>query len=181
MNALHAHKVTMIQVKGLALVALYYMATPGVVTANDSVSFDLVGEVTPRCEVTYVESGREVLDMTETEIQSIVFGVDCNLPMDIELRSDHGGMAYQSEGSSGSRGTTVLYDASLTIDNVGLRLEANSRELQDGIEANTGNKIPFETEGLIDISMTKDNRLPAGQYADRLHITVSPSLNDPGA
>lgn len=147
------------------------------------VTLDLVGWVEPKCEISRFGNGSNRLEFTVSGAGTIPFEVDCNVPMQIKLSSEHGGLVNQRflqlAGAGDRWAARWPYRASVTIDEIGFRESAASGDLLGGVVWSTGRDIPFQTEGDLTIEL-QDSAAPlvAGTYEDVIRITVSP---DPSA
>ena len=118
---------------------------------------DLQGEITARCEFLGFENAGQAVDLTGGSIQTFDFGIDCNLPMRIDLLSENGALvneAFDALESAGNGWTARMpYDATVTIDSIGLRETTTSEAMAAGVTYQSGSAIPFETDGTLSIDI----------------------------
>ena len=169
----------------LARLALAAVLVPAVALADDMVTLDLVGWVEPKCEISRFGNGGNRLEFTVSVSGSgsIPFEIDCNVPMQIKLSSEHGALVntrYLQLAGNGDRWSARWpYRATVSIDEIGFRESAASGDLLGGVVWSTGREVPFQTEADLTVEL-EDSATPlvAGSYEDVIRITVSP---DPSA
>ena len=167
----------------LARLALAAVLVPAVALADDVVTLDLVGWVEPKCEISRFGNGGNRLEFTVSGSGSIPFEIDCNVPMQIKLSSEHGALVntrYLQLAGNGDRWSARWpYRATVSIDEIGFRESAASGDLLGGVVWSTGREVPFQTEADLTVEL-EDSATPlvAGSYEDVIRITVSP---DPSA
>ncbi|MGI9449919.1 MAG: hypothetical protein ACR2QH_04675 [Geminicoccaceae bacterium] len=138
---------------------------------------NLEGEITARCEFLGFDDAGQSVDLTGGAAQTFDFGIDCNLPMRLDLLSENGALvneAFDDLEPSGNGWTARMpYDATITIESIGLRETTTSEDMAAGVSYRSGSAIPFETDGTLSIEIRDGGQLhPAGQYSDVISITV---------
>ncbi|WP_228768490.1 hypothetical protein [Shewanella sp. TC10] len=145
------------------------------VYANDSLTLSMSGVIEERCVVGIVDS--IPFDFSVELSHTANLSIECNLPMLIALRSDYGGL----ELIDGSVETSLVaeYQVELNIDSLNFSLKQKSKELIDEQRFITGADIPFNTSGMIKVSLFEPLKF-AGEYQDTLHIDVYPNFVNSG-
>ncbi len=165
------------------IVGLYCLGTvlgPSAAAAQQApLELDLEGEITARCEVLGFGSNGGPVDLASGGTQTFDFDISCNLPMQLELSSANGALVNEeleklANGSS-DWSARMPYDATITVDSIGLRETTTSDAMTNGVIYRSGSAIPFDTGGQLVVEPRDDGaRYPAGQYRDVISITVFP-------
>ena len=140
---------------------------------------DLQGEITARCEVLGFGTASGPVDLSDGGTQTFDFDISCNLPMQLELSSANGALVNEEleKLAIGNSDWSVRmpYDATITVDSVGLREATTSDAMASGVIYRSGSAIPFDTSGQLVVEPRDDGaRYPAGRYRDVISITVFP-------
>ncbi|MGI9506470.1 MAG: hypothetical protein ACR2RE_25790 [Geminicoccaceae bacterium] len=165
------------------LIGAFLLVTPilqsQVAAQQAPLDLDLEGEITARCEVLGFGSGSNAIDLASTSTQSFDFDISCNLPMQLELSSANGALVNEQLDQLASAGSDwsvrMPYDATITVDSIGLREATTSDAMANGVIYRSGGNIPFDTSGQLVVEPRVDGALyPAGTYRDVISITVFP-------
>lgn len=146
------------------------------------IDLTLVGSIGSRCLI----SGGSDINFGELkggEGTRAPFGLDCNVPFDIDIRSSRGGLAHiakpQGEGPFAG---TLEYDLRLTVDTLQplpavAEVNFSSRELLSKRRLSSGNGIAAGG-GTLEFRMRHPEGvgLLAGQYTETVTLTVSPQM-----
>ena len=111
------------------------------------------------------------------------FGLDCNVPFDIDIRSSRGGLAHVAKPQGEGPFSGILeYDLRLTVPTLQPRpamVEASysSRQLLTKRTLSSGNGIAAGG-GSLEFRMRQPEGagLLAGQYTETVNLTVTPQL-----
>ncbi|WP_326524692.1 hypothetical protein [Sphingomonas sp.] len=151
-------------------------------SATSSISLVLTGSVTPDCSIA---GGATLALGTLGDGQQAVaeFDIGCNLPFDLVFRSSSGGIAHstrpEGEGPYGGKlgyrlGVTL---PTLTPDPQSLRADFSSRDMIGGSVLSSGNAIAMgRGEIRLQTELPAGTELLAGQYADKITITINPRI-----
>jgi hypothetical protein len=149
---------------------------------REGVARELEVRVTGRIKASCQLSGGGELNMGELhggERATALFGLDCNVPFDLALRSQRGGLAHVSQPQGeGPFAGTLPYDVLLTVptlrpDPVVVQASFKSTQMAgqlssgEGISAG-GGKLEFKMRD------APGSGLLAGQYTETLTLTVTP-------
>lgn len=149
---------------------------------RDEAARQLQVQVTGRIKASCQLNGGGELNMGELrggERATALFGLDCNVPFDLALRSQRGGLAHVSQPQGeGPFAGTLPYDVLLTVPTLRPELavvQANFKSTQmsgqlssgDGIAAGSG-KLEFRMRDAPGAGLL------AGQYTETLTLIVTP-------
>jgi hypothetical protein len=152
--------------------------------ATTKVAVKLQGEITPECGLTSgagsaVRLAVNVPDIAKPGRRDFGFTVNCNAPFDYRLEAKYGALTHE-DGARTSEGfaNSVPYDVAIYIPTQGATI--NDRCSGESIRAgqvhcpfsNSGNGIALASKGRLTLAWAPDRALLAGQYTDRLTITV---------
>ena len=167
--------------KRLAALSLFFamIIQPMVLAQQAPLELDLDGEITARCEILGFGSDGRAIDLASGGAQTFDFDISCNLPMQLELSSANGALVNEeleklANGSS-EWSARMPYDATITVDSIGLREATSSDAMANGVIYRSGSAIPFDTSGQLVVEPRDDGAsYPAGRYRDVISITVFP-------
>ena len=145
--------------------------------AQQPLELDLEGEITARCEVLGIGALDGSLDLADGGVLSLDFDISCNLPMQLELTSKNGALINDAldrlSGGNAAWSARMLYEATLTVDAIGLSETASSEAMAAGVTYRSGNEIPFDTSGKLMIRpLLNGQSHPAGRYQDVISIAI---------
>ena len=89
-----------------------YTAADAPLGSATELRIDLRGEVAPRCELTSRPAFNTNFDVNRRGDLQSAFGIDCNAPFNLRVRSDHGGLSSDDPAI----GTVALVPYELSID-----------------------------------------------------------------
>ena len=165
-----------------AMAASAVSAEPMRDRGRDDAARQLQIQVTGRIKASCQMNGGGELNMGELrggERATAMFGLDCNVPFDLALRSQRGGLAHVSQPQGeGPFVGTLPYDVLLTVPTLRPELavvQASFKSTQmsgqlssgDGIAAG-GGKLEFRMREVPGAGLL------AGQYTETLTLTVTP-------
>ncbi len=160
-------------------VFLTVFSQPLVVAQQAPLELDLEGEISARCEVLGFGATTGSVDLAAGGTQTFDFDISCNLPMQLELSSANGALVndeLQKLASGNSAWSASMpYNATITVDSIGLREATNSDAMANGVIYRSGSAIPFDTSGQLVVEPRPGGAsYPAGRYRDVISITVFP-------
>lgn len=152
------------------------------ITLGRSLNVAVTGSITPRC----VLNGGADIDFGELRGGAgakATFGLNCNVPFDLNVTSLHGGLAHVTKpGGEGPFSGLLPYDLHVTVPTLRpassmVEGRYNSRDLTatrtlssgDGISAG-GGTIEFRTR------QPEGAGLLAGAYSETIMLTVAPRM-----
>jgi hypothetical protein len=136
--------------------------------ANESLTIFLSGMIKDKC-VIESEFGK-ALDFSQSIMYKTKLHVDCNQKMSLSIRSDFGGLKLQEQNN-----IIVDYNVKIEFNRLNLAINKNASEIISEYKFNSGNIIPFKTDGTLSISLL-DSLKYSGEYLDTLHIDVYPNF-----
>lgn len=146
------------------------------------IDLTLVGSIAPRCAL----SGGGDINFGELrggEGAAAGFGLDCNVPFDVEILSARGGLAHaQLPQGQGPFAGLLEYDLRLTVPTLrptpaNVQGNYSSRELRTRRILSSGEGISAGG-GTLEFKMRQPEGagLLAGQYSETLNLTVTPRM-----
>lgn len=178
----------MLNMRGSARVAVFAVAAGGLVwpvsallAATDKLQIEVTGNIKPYCTSSVTSNAINVGDVTKAGSGTLSFTVDCNTPFQYTLQSDNGAMRLVNPPAAAKPNQIETpYDVHIKIP-LTLGGEINdtcsSAAIKQGAVSckfsNSGQKVAVNKTAETRISW-KDAQsiLAAGQYSDRLTITV---------
>ncbi len=176
----------------LALVAAgcaVLAALPWAAPAANRVSVHLEGEVGRECAIlgsgaaeggASLDANVEVGDITRPGRRDFVFTVHCNTPFEYRLEAEHGALTHKAvREAPGGFLSAVPYDVTVRIptDAVTIEDHCTGGSIRAGAVScpfsNSGDGIAMDTAGRLTVAWKPDGIPVAGEYSDRLTITVS--------
>jgi len=175
-----------------ALLASVFAGVPA--SASDKeVRVELTGRIEPSCSLApFGASGVKLAavtldlgDLTNTDLRSFRFTVNCNFPFEFRMASAHGGLQHEA-GPDASGGLTGLlpYTAESAVDLTGggqISLACGSGEMRAGnVEASpcfvqSGNDVAINETGRIRWQWSLNGlKLLGGKFEDTMTIYVGP-------
>src|SRR6218665_3268504 len=91
-----------------------YTASDAPLGAPTDLRIELSGTVSPRCRMTSAPTLAERPDLTRQGEVQAQFGLDCNTPFNLRVRSGHGGFAAE-EARGGGTGAVVPYELAVEV------------------------------------------------------------------
>lgn len=161
----------------LGIMALF--GTAAAVAQDASLEMDLAGHIDPRCEFTQFAS--TAVDFSVRDDASIEFDLYCNLAMTITVESRNGALLHEALASRVGRSAEHerVYDATLSLAAGDFSWQTDSVQMLGGVSFSTGDAVVFDTRGSLAISLREPIagvESHAGDYADTVGITLSPSV-----
>ena len=155
------------------------------IAAADAVKVEVTGAITPSCSSSSTTATLNAGDITKAGSANYSFTVDCNAPFQYSMRSDNGAMRLvNASATAAATHIEAPYDVHIripltlggviddTCSSAAIKLGAVSCKFSD-----SGQKIAVSQTAETQISWsTPQGQLMAGQYCDRLTITVSVRL-----
>ena len=158
--------------------------------AATSVTVQLEGEIGRECAIlgggaaskggSSLDTSVDVGDITRPGHKDIAFTVHCNTPFKYRLEAQYGALTHKN-AQAAPRGFlgAVPYDVTVHIPTDGVAIDDHCSG--DSIRAgavrcpfsNSGNGIALGTAGQLTVAWIPDGLPMAGEYSDRLTITVS--------
>lgn len=144
----------------------------------------LEGRIVERCEI----QGGGNVDLGELSggrEMSASFGLDCNLPFQIDLRSERGGLAHVNQPlGEGPFAGTLVYDLKVAVptlrprgERVLVEADFSSMELTSVRSVSSGEGISSgRGEVLLRTRAPTGAGLLAGQYMETLTMTIAPKV-----
>ncbi len=148
-----------------ATTVLSVLVNTQAVSQYSDLSMYIYGNINEKCELDLNSETR--YDFSDNIAHSIPISVNCNIPMGIHIKSEHGGLKL----NSASQDVIEPYNIKL---NVGTINNTSKSELfnNDNIVFRYDG-IPFKQQGIMMVSLTKP-LLIAGSYSDTLTIDILP-------
>lgn len=118
-------------------------------------------------------------DTVQHATASLPFTVSCNTPVSVTLDSRDGGLKFLGSGTSDRAFARLIpYSAKVHLPDHGAVLSCRSREMAADRGCRTEvDAATIDGEGSIEVRVHASNKLVlAGQYQDRLTITLTPAL-----
>lgn len=155
-------------------------------TGGKSLMLEAVGRITPQCGIGAV-GDVDFGDLTRRGLATQTrFGLACNVPFDINLRSANGGLAHETlPRGQGPFSGLATYRFSIDVPLAGGRGEQggsasgvfSSRQLQAGQVISSRGGVAFDG-GRLSIEMTEPEGagLLAGRYWETVEISLVPRL-----
>lgn len=159
-----------------------------VALASNQAKIRLQGDITPECSLLSVGGVRgsspnmnvDLGDITRRGSTELGFGVNCNAPFAYRLEAEHGALTHKAQ-TSAPRGflTAVPYDVSVHIPTSGASIDdrCTGASIRSGAVncafSTSGNEIALGTAAHLTLNWLPDGIPVAGEYVDRLTITVS--------
>ena len=151
-------------------------ASFGITSASlADISLDVEAIVPTRCEINGLNRQYDLSDTTE---QTLQFDLYCNTEMNISFSSAYGGLLHERRSAEDGSTEEYLrtYQTVLELTNSGFAAEMTSTEMQAGVSINVPGVL-FDDVGRLKITL--DAPLDdgyAGEYKDKIEITITPSL-----
>ncbi len=149
-------------------------------SAGDQLKLKLIGQLPETCEL--VDIGSEVrrqIDLSTSGSDTLDFEIDCNQPVTVTLRSENGALVNQNPAfrslSDGAQWIAeVPYVATISVDRVGLRGQADSRDMNGRGVSFSSRQIPFDSPASVTLAWRQVGpNLLSGNYGDVVRVTVS--------
>lgn len=176
----------------LALVALFGASSAAAGPADrarglevgERLELALEGRIVERCEI---QGGGEVDlgELTGGKEMSASFGLDCNLPFQIDLRSAQGGLAHVSQPQGeGPFAGTLAYDLRVAVptlhpqgSQVVVEADFSSMDLVGVRSISSGEGISAGRGGFVLRTRAPSGAgLLAGRYMETLTMTITPRV-----
>ena len=149
---------------------------------SDSIDLKLTGRIVERCTL----SGGQSINFGHLRGGAGVrapFGLDCNVPFDIDILSSRGGLVHTTQPlGEGPFAGALEYDLTLTVpmlrpDPATVRASFGSQQLMAKRTVSSGDGIAAGN-GMIEVVLRNPTGagLLAGQYAETLRLTVTPRM-----
>jgi hypothetical protein len=157
-------------------------STSAVIASADAVRVEVMGNVTPYCAHNVTTASIVAGDLTAAGSSTFAFTVDCNAPFQYTMRSENGALRLVNASVSAARDTIELpYDVRIRIPlTLGGQIDdtcASSTLKQSAVSCkftDSGAKIALNQRAEMNVSWGKPEKmLAAGQYSDRLTVTVA--------
>jgi hypothetical protein len=155
-----------------------------------SLSYRVVGTITPSCALSQPAQDVEVIglqdpntDTVQSTDTDLAFTVSCTAPVRVTMASAKGGLKTDSQSSDSDFASIVGYQATLDLPGASAALECRSEEMASG---GTGCVRQIEDpaiqgDGRIRIrTAASGDLLLAGTYNDTVTLTISPQLSGDG-
>jgi hypothetical protein len=175
--------------KGAAIAAasLGGVITPmtDLIAAADAVKVEVTGNITPSCASSSTTLTLNAGDITKAGSAKYSFTVDCNAPFQYSMRSENGALRLvNAPANAAASHIEAPYDVHIRIPlTLGGAIDdtCNSAAIKQGAVAckftDSGQKIAVNQTAETQISWNASQaQLMAGQYRDRLTITVTVKL-----
>ncbi len=162
---------------------------PWTAPAANRVSVRLEGEVGRECALLQpgttqggasLDTNVQVGDITRPGHRDFAFTVHCNTPFEYRLEAEHGALTHKAvREAPASFVSAVPYGVTVRIptDAVTIEDHCSGDSLRAGAVScpfsNSGNGIAMDTAGRLTVAWKPEGIPIAGQYSDRLTITVS--------
>jgi len=138
----------------------------------------VMGQITPRCAI---QGGGDIDfgELSGGERASGLFGLDCNVPFNIEIKSANGGLTHVSQPQGEGPFSGILpYDVRLTVPTLrpsSAVVQTSFSSLQRTGVLNSGDGIS-DGAGKIEIETRRPAGagLLAGKYSETLTLTITP-------
>jgi hypothetical protein len=153
--------------------------------ATTKVAVKLQGDIVPECAITGGTASGATLaaivlpDITKPGRFDYGFTVNCNAPFDYRLEAKYGALTH-SDGSAVSAGfvMSVPYDVAIYIptDGTAIKDRCSGESIRLGQAhcrfSNSGNGIALASRSSLTLAWAPEGRLVAGQYTEKLSLTV---------
>lgn len=158
---------------------------PAVPQLEESLRFEVVGEVPVDCSLTQPVAAVTIDDAADPETNvaraaraSLPFSVSCNTPISVSLVSRNGGLSFDGSGSADTDFTTQIgYSARLDLPGHANALSCVSAEMTaegTGCSGSFDDAL-IEGDGAVELTLQPGRGLLLqGNYADLLTVTVTP-------
>ena len=149
---------------------------------SERIDIKLTGRIDPRCQMS---GGGEVKfgELRGGEGASALFGLDCNVPFDIDMRSSYGGLSHMTQPmGEGPFSGLLEYDVRLSLPTLRptpamVQGSYSSRQLMAKRTLSSGDGIAAGG-GSLEFRMRRPEGvgLLAGAYRETLTLTVTPRM-----
>jgi len=157
---------------------------PALFAAADAVKVEVTGNITPACSSGSTTVALNPGDISKAGSASSTFTVDCNAPFQYSMQSANGALQLVNAPAKAAASSSVPYDVHIRIPlTLGGAIDdtCNSVTIKQGAVnckfSDSGQKIAVNQTAQAQISWSNaQGQLIAGQYTDRLTVTVSVKL-----
>jgi hypothetical protein len=147
----------------------------------DSVKIEVTGNLVAACASATSTATLNAGDVTKAGSLSYSFTVDCNAPFKYSMQSDNGALRLVNAPAAASKATVEIpYNVHINIPLTfggAINDTCTSTSIKQGAAScqfsNSGQKVAINQQATAGISWSASGPLAAGQYQDRLTVTVS--------
>ena len=151
--------------------------------AADSVTIQLSGEISPRCEINNLAAVVDLGTLNSGGEQILQFDVHCNDSFSYQLTSRHGGLRHSDTAADNPAFLSLLpysIDIAIPTDNGAITEQCESAQIRAGsqgcgVKASEGSAATNKTGSLV-IRWDSTTTPIAGTYRDVLSLTLQPVL-----